>query len=54
MAIKEEVLTIRQAAARLNEMAQLTAEHSQNWDNFEDICASMLQQAYDHGRKTDA
>lgn len=46
----EFIGTPAQAAKKLREMAELTAELSQNWDNFQDICESMLIQAYEGGR----
>ena len=46
-----ELLDIKEAAKRLRDLAKLTAEHSRNWDNFEEIARSMLQQTYDAGRK---
>ena len=45
-----EQLTIEEAARKLKDLAQLTAEHSRNWTNFIEIARSMLQQTYDAGK----
>lgn len=34
---------IEEAAKAIRQFAELTAKHSQNWDNFEQICLQMLQ-----------
>ena len=41
--------TIDGAAKKLREMAELTSAHSKNWDNFEQIVVSLMNQAYDAG-----
>ena len=44
-------LTFREAGQKLSNMAQLTGKHSKNWNNFAEICTSMLLQAYTSGHK---
>lgn len=44
-------LTIPEAAHKLREFAELTANASRNWDAFEEIALSILQRAYEHGAK---
>ncbi len=45
----EKKVTVEEAGRKLSEAAQLTAEHSKNWDNFEQICVSILRKAYQTG-----
>jgi len=42
--IKKE-LSLEEAAKELKQFAELTAKHSQNWDNFQEICLAMLKSA---------
>lgn len=51
MTILSEELTLSQAAKKLRDMAELTAEYSRNWGNFEEIAKSMLTQAFEGGKK---
>lgn len=37
------------AAKALREMANLTANHTKNWDNYEQICLQILTQVYEAG-----
>jgi hypothetical protein len=43
-------MTIEQAAAFLRQAAETTARMSQNWPNFEAICADFLRSAYGAGK----
>ena len=49
----EEMLTIDEAAKRMRAYAETTANHSQNWNNFEGIAKSMLQSAFQAGANQD-
>ncbi len=49
MPLSEKEYSINELAAQLNQAAQLTAGHSQNWDNFEQICISMMKKVYEAG-----
>ena len=42
-------MTVDEAGKELTAMAVLTAQYSKNWENFEQICISMLRQAYKAG-----
>lgn len=37
----------QQAAKELRQYAEMTAKHSQNWDNYEKICHSIINQLID-------
>ena len=43
-------MTTDEAGKKLAEIAKTTAQYSQNWDNFAQICATMLKQAYEAGK----
>lgn len=45
----EKTQTIEMHARDLCNMAQLTAKHSQNWENFEQIALAMLRQTFEAG-----
>ncbi len=45
-------LTPREAGRKLREYAELTSKASQNWDNFEQLAASIIAQAYAGGKQT--
>jgi hypothetical protein len=49
-----EEKTVADHARDLRQMAELTARHSQNWDNFEQIALKMLESAYDAGKRASA
>ncbi len=53
MALPEKAKTLKELAKQLRQMAQLTAEQSQNWDNFEDICYSMIKKIYAKGMESE-
>jgi hypothetical protein len=38
-------LTAEQAAKYLRDAAEMTARHSQNWDNFQSTCFDMISAA---------
>lgn len=38
-----DTFTIEELAKKLRDMAVLTAQHSKNWDNFEQIALDMLK-----------
>ena len=44
-------LTPREAGHKLREYAELTANHSKNWEAFEEISASIIAQAYAAGKQ---
>ncbi len=44
-----EELTLEEAARKIREFAELTAQASKNWDNFQEIVTTMMQQAYAAG-----
>lgn len=43
-------MTAEEAGKFLRQMAEMTAAHSQNWDNFQEIAASMFTSALEAGR----
>lgn len=44
---KETVpMTVDEAAKFLRNAAEMTARHSQNWDNFENICRDVVDSAF--------
>ena len=45
----EKTQTIEMHARDLRNMAELTAKHSQNWENFQEIALAMLRQTYEAG-----
>lgn len=45
--IEWEDLSVNEAGKMLRDFAEMTAKMSGDWDNFEEICTSLLQQAYD-------
>lgn len=45
-----EIKTLEGHAADLRKYAEMTARHSQNWDNFEGICLQMLKGAFEAGK----
>jgi hypothetical protein len=45
-------LTPEQAGKMLRSIAELTADNSKNWDNFEQIAAGFIRDALAHGRKS--
>lgn len=42
--------TVEEHAKTLRTLAEATARHSQNWDNYEKICLEFLQQALAPGK----
>ncbi len=53
MPLPEKEQTLKELASNLSLMAQATAEHSQNWDNFEQICHSMFCKIYAKGMESE-
>ena len=47
----KQEMTVEEAARMLMNAARATAEYSQNWENYEGICKSVIQQALDAGRE---
>ena len=45
----ERTQTIEMHARDLRNMAELTAKHSQNWGNFEQIALQMLRHVFEAG-----
>lgn len=45
MAVQTVAMTVEEAAKFLRNAAEMTARMSQNWDNFERICADMIKSA---------
>ena len=45
------IADLKAAAKELRQMAELTAKHSQNWDNFEAIVISVLEQVQEATRE---
>lgn len=44
-------MTPAEAARFIRQIAETTAAASQNWDNFQSICESMIVSAMEAGRK---
>jgi hypothetical protein len=47
-----ETKTIEQHAHDLRNFAELTAKHSNNWDNFEQIALKMLEATFEAGKSS--
>jgi hypothetical protein len=45
-----EKKTVEEVAKDLRAFAELTANYSKNWDNFQEICKEALQAVYDGGK----
>ena len=48
---EKKEMTVEEAGKKLREMAELTAKHSRNWENFQEIATSMLRQAFNAGKE---
>ncbi len=44
-------MTVDEAAKFVRQIAETTSQASQNWENFEQIVKSIIQNALDAGRK---
>ena len=44
--------TPKEAGQELARLAKMTASFSQNWENFAEICESVIEQVYEAGRQS--
>ncbi len=51
MPVPAKELTFNELAEQLRNLATMTAKHSQNWSNFEQIAYSLILQVYNKGVK---